>query len=97
MSDLQIFSHLLQGSSTIAEGDQRYKDEILKLKLEIDALRSQNNLLQQKLLVSISQHHSSQPVEHQESSLPPSQPPASPGYPPEGFIEEGSQIIHYFP
>jgi hypothetical protein len=86
---------------------EQHKDEIMKLKLEIEALRRQNTHLQQKLLISLSDHHSSMPMveppqsNHEAtafpSSLPPLQPPPSPAaqaYPPEGFLEEGDTPPH---
>jgi hypothetical protein len=77
------------------EVTEQQKNEILKLKLEIESLRSQNNMLQQKLLVSLSDHHSSRIIEQQSMTStdidnePPQIETPPPSFPPEGFIEEG--------
>jgi hypothetical protein len=79
---------------------EQHKSEIMNLKLEIESLRSQNNMLQQKLLISLSDHHSSRVTESSLTPEPKSEPTpsqqidsapttSSPSYPPEGFIEEG--------
>lgn len=96
LCDLHVVATAQPAGEVISE---QYKAEIMKLKLEIEALRTQNSHLQQKLLISLSNHHSSLPhqppsAEASERTSPSSLQPPSPSpaqaYPPDGFLEEGS-------